>query len=666
MPAEEEIERLRGEIAEHSRRYYLLDSPTISDAEYDRLFRRLEGLEATHPELITLDSPTQKIAPPPLEEFVIYEHTTPMLSLENANSAEEIAAFDQRVKRSLGTNQEIEYVVEPKIDGVAVEIIYIDGALYKGATRGDGIRGEDVTDNIRTIRSLPIRLIEGSLPIPPRLEVRGEVFMNIEPFKELNRGREEAGEPIFANPRNSAAGSLRQLDSRITATRPLDIFCYGIGLVGGHSFKTHRETLDALEGWGFRVNGMIIIYRGIDGVISYHRDMENKRDNIPYEIDGTVVKVNSLELQNRLGIRTRTPRWALAYKFKPRQETTKILNIEIGVGRTGALTPVAIMEPVIIGGVRVERASLYNQDEVDRKDIRVNDLVIVELAGDVIPKVIKVIKESRSGEEKIFKLPERCPLCCSAVVKEGAVSRCVGGLACPAQLRERIIHFVSRGGMDIDGLGKKIVIQFIESGLIKDVADIYLLKKGDIAKLDRLGDKSADNLIRAIEKSKKPSLSRLIHALGIRQVGERAAKVLAKRFGSIGSLIRGTREELIDIDEVGPETADSVVSFFSEPHNIEVIRKLTSAGVEIGEEAVAPRGGKFRGKQFVLTGTLPNMSRDEAKRIIESHGGRVASAVSKKTNYILAGDEPGSKLDKGRALGIDILTEEAFMALLSE
>ncbi|MBU2591034.1 MAG: NAD-dependent DNA ligase LigA [Nitrospinae bacterium] len=666
MSIEEEIESLRREIRRHSHSYYVLDSPTISDAEYDRLFRRLEELEAAYPGLFPPDSPTGRVGAPPLETFSTYRHTIPMLSLKNANSAEEIAEFNERVKRFLENDREIEYVAEPKIDGVAVEVVYGNGFLEKGSTRGDGTVGEDVTENIRTIRSLPTRLSDGKLPIPARLEVRGEVFMNIAPFNELNRLREEAGEAPFANPRNSAAGSLRQLDSSITASRPLDIFCYGVGVVEGVEFKTHMATLEALEGWGFKVNDMITVSKGIEGVVAYHRDMETRRDKIPYEIDGTVVKVNSLDLQNRLGVLTRTPRWALACKFKPRQEVTKILDIEIGVGRTGAVTPVAVMEPVIIGGVRVKHASLHNQDEVDRKDIRVGDSVLVERAGDVIPRVIKVITESRSGKEKPFKLPDHCPLCGSAIVKEGAISRCVGGLACPAQLRERIIHFVSKRGIDIDGLGEKIVIQFIDSGLIKDVADIYALKKGDIAKLDRLGEKSADNLIRAIEKSKKPSLGRLIYALGIRQVGEHGAKVLAKKFGSIDSLIKASREALIDIDEIGPETADSVVTFFKEPHNLEVIRKLTDAGVEIGEENAQTVGTKLAGKQFVLTGTLPNMSRDEAKRIIGSQGGRVTLAVSQKTDYILAGEDAGSKLEKGRQLGVEILDEEGLLALLGE
>ena len=676
-----ELEKLREEINYHNHRYYILDSPVISDAEYDRLFKKLQELENNFPHLITPDSPTQRVGAMPLDEFKTIAHTIPMLSLNNANNVEEAREFDERVKRFLETKEEIEYVAEPKMDGLAIELVYVDGLFTAGSTRGDGYTGEDVTLNLRTVKSIPLRLlnktvekvkVEGGgtlpLPIPARLEVRGEVFIPIKEFERLNREREERGEPAFANPRNAAAGSIRQLDSKITAMRPLDIYCYGIGALEGAKFKTHWEILHTLKGWGLKVNPFIKICKGIDEVIKYHEDMEEKRDRIPYELDGVVVKVNSLDLQDRLGILTRSPRWAVAYKFKARQETTRVKDIIVGVGRTGALTPVAILEPVEVGGVTVERATLHNQDEVDRKDVRVGDTVVVQRAGDVIPEVVMVIKEKRTGSEKPFRLPEKCPLCGSAVVKEGAIHRCTGGLSCPAQLKEGIRHFAAKRAMNIEGLGDKHIDQFVEKGVIKDMADLYSLKKEDIAELERWADKSAQNLLDQIEKSKDTTLARMIYALGIRQVGEHMAKVLANNFGSLDELMKASYDNLMEIHEIGPETAESIVTFLKEGHNRNVIEKLKRAGVKSPHSPLFQRGEwgdlRFKGKQFVLTGTLSGFTRGEVKELIESLGGRITSSVSKNTDYVIAGAEPGSKYDKAVELGIKILNEEEFKDLL--
>ncbi|MBI4378044.1 MAG: NAD-dependent DNA ligase LigA [Nitrospinae bacterium] len=672
-----EIEKLREEINYHNYRYYTLDSPVIPDAEYDMLFKKLVKTEEIFPHLITPDSPTQRIGAIPLKEFRTISHTIPMLSLSNANTDEETKEFDERIKRFLEIKGEIEYVAEPKIDGLAIELVYVDGIFTAGSTRGDGYIGEDVTLNLKTVKSIPLILLdkakgkvkaevegEKTLPIPVRLEVRGEVFIPIKEFEKLNKLREERGEPPFANPRNAAAGSIRQLDSKITAARPLDIYCYGIGVVEGIKFKSHWETMHALKGWGLKVNPSIKICKGIDEVIQYHRDMEEKRDEIPYELDGVVVKVNSLDLQDRLGILTRSPRWAIAYKFKARQEMTMIKEIKVGVGRTGALTPVAILEPIVVGGVTVERATLHNQDEIARKDIRIGDYVIVQRAGDVIPEVVTVIKEKRTGREKPFRLPEKCPLCNSAVIRDGAIHRCTAGLLCPAQLKEGIRHFVSKRGMNIEGLGDRHIEQFVENAVIKDVADIYSLKKEDIIKLERWGDKSVSNLLNQIENSKNRTLARLIYSLGIRQVGEHIAKILADDFDSLDELMNASYERLTEIHEIGPETAESIITFFKERHNRDVIDKLRKAGVKTEERVHKKRDLRFKGKQFVLTGTLSIFKREDAKELIESLGGRVTSTVSKKTDYIIAGIDPGSKYDKAKELKIKILNEEEFKDLL--
>ncbi len=679
-----ELEKLREEINYHNHRYYILDSPVISDAEYDRLFKRLQEIEKTFPHLVTPDSPTQRVGAKPLEEFKTIAHTIPMLSLNNANTIEDTREFNERVKRFLETKEEIEYVAEPKMDGLAIELVYVDGLFTAGSTRGDGYTGEDVTFNLKTVKSIPLRLlhktkekvkaeVEGGktlpLPIPIRLEVRGEVFIPIKEFEKLNKLREENGEPAFANPRNAAAGSIRQLDSKITAARPLDIYCYGIGVMKGAKFKTHWDILHAIKNWGLKVNPFIKICKGIDEVVKYHKDMEKKRDEIPYELDGVVVKVNSLDLQDRLGILTRSPRWAVAYKFKARQETTRVKDIKVGVGRTGALTPVAVLEPVEVGGVTIERATLHNQDEVDRKDVRIGDTVVVQRAGDVIPEVVMVIKNKRSGKEKPFKLPDKCPLCGSAVIKEGALHRCTGGLSCPAQLKEGIRHFASKRAMNIEGLGDRHIDQFVEKGVIKDIADLYLLKKENIAELERWADKSAQNLLEQIEKSKNSTFSRLIYALGIRQVGEHMAKVLSENFSSVDELMEASYERLMEIHEIGPETAESIVTFFKEGHNRRVIEKMKNAGVKtegIGYRSKGQEKPKFKDKQFVLTGTLSGWTREEANGLIENLGGRVTSSVRKNTDYVIVGAEPGSKYDKALELGIKILSEEEFKDLLDK
>ena len=658
------IQELRDLIHYHNYRYYVLDDPEISDAEYDRLMRELMELEKEHPELITPDSPTQRVGAPPLEAFETVEHAIPMLSLDNAFDDTEMIEFDQRVKKGLNTTADIEYVCEPKLDGLAVELVYVDGIFTIGSTRGDGYTGENVTQNLKTIKSIPLKLLNPNGKIPERLEVRGEVIMGIKEFEELNREREENGEPPFANPRNAAAGSLRQLDSSITASRPLDIYCYGIGQVVGVSFKTHLESLEALKKYGFKVNPHIRKCLGIQEVLKYHEEMLELREKLPYEIDGIVVKVNDFSFQERLGVRTRSPRWAIAYKFPARQEVTQIVDIIAQVGRTGVLTPVAIMKPVNVGGVEVSRATLHNQDEIDRKDVRIGDWVVVQRAGDVIPEVVKVIKSRRTGQEKPYRLPDKCPVCGSKTVRlEGEVAvRCIN-IACPAQVKERIYHFASKRAMDIDGLGEKLIDQLVDKGLVKDVSDIYFLTKEQLAGLERMADKSAENILAAIEASKKRSLDRLLYALGIRFVGEHIARVLVKAFGSLENLAKATEEDLMQINEIGPQVAQSVVDFFSREENWRIIERLKQAGVQV-EPVKEQQSNILEGKTFVFTGALKSFTRDEAERIVEELGGRAASSVSRKTDYVVAGESPGSKLDRARALGVTVIDEEEFKKMI--
>ena len=661
------IEELRELINYHNRRYYQLDDPEISDNEYDRLMTELIDLEAQFPEIDVSNSPTQRVGAAPLEKFSSVSHLTPMLSLTNAFSEEEILDFDERTRRLLHTNENIEFVVEPKLDGTAVNLIYENGSFIVGATRGDGTTGEDVTQNLKTIHTIPLRIkkIQG-LPIPDRIEIRGEVYIEIEAFKKLNNRRLKDGEPPFANPRNAAAGSLRQLDSKITARRPLDIFCYGTGLVSAHMFKTHWDVLQTLSRWGFKVNPDIKRARNINECMQYYKHIGDIRRELPYEIDGIVIKVDDLEIQKRLGFVSRSPRWAIACKFAATQAATSIEKIDVQVGRTGVLTPVAILKPVQVGGVTVRRATLHNQDEIDKKDIREGDRVLIQRAGDVIPEVIKVIDPTATSRKKKFEMPAFCPECKSEVVRlEGeAAHRCIN-IACPAQIKGHIIHFASRGGMDIEGLGEKLVSQLVDANLIKDPADLYFLTMEKLLPLDRMAKKSAGNLLATIARSKSPPLEKFIYALGIRHVGEHTARVLAKSFVTLDRLMEATDNNLLAIKDIGPEVAGSISRFFSERSNIKVIEKFKEAGIKPVEKAL-PEDAALAGKTFVFTGTLSKLTRNEAKDIVKSVGASTTDSVTKTTDYVVSGVSPGSKLEKARASGIKIISEEEFLYLIGK
>jgi DNA ligase (NAD+) len=666
--ARADIDRLRAEILYHNYRYYVLDDPEISDAHYDRLMGRLESLEEKFSEWVTPDSPTQRVGAPPLDAFVAVRHRVPMLSLANAFDRDEVEEFDQRVKRFLKTSAEVEYVAEAKLDGVAVELVYEDGRFTLGSTRGDGVTGEDVTQNLRTIRSLPLSLLaQDDLAVPKRLEVRAEVLLGKREFVDLNHQRGREGEPLFANPRNAAAGSLRQLDSKITAKRPLEILCHGLGEVVGVSFPSHWEVLTTLPKWGLKVNAHKRRCASLSQVFDFYDELNKEREELNYEIDGIVIKVNSSGLREQLGTVSRSPRWALAYKFQAHQETTVVRDIVVQVGRTGALTPVALMDPVQVGGVEVSRATLHNEDEIAKKDVRIGDAVVIQRAGDVIPEVVKVIASKRTGEEKRFVMPKRCPVCNSAVYRpEGeAVRRCTG-ISCPAKLKETVKHFASKRALDIDGLGDKLVDQLVDKGLVKDVADLYSLTVADLEGLERMGSKSAHNIVEAVDGSRSRTLDRLVYALGIRHVGEHMAKVLAEHFGSIEKISEADEDTLVTVREVGPEVASSVVRFFNQENNRKTLEHLRKAGVSFGQAAEAlSQTLTLIGKSFVFTGGLSKMSRDQAKTAVELRGGRVVSRVTGKTDYVVVGEYPGSKLDQAQQLGVAVVAEDDFLRLIA-
>lgn len=660
-----EIEKLVKELNYHCYRYYVLDSPVISDEEYDRLYFRLKGLEEEYSYILP-DSPTRRIGAPSLDKFEKVKHTEPMLSLDNAFSYDDVIEFDRRVKRLTGFGKEIEYTIEPKYDGLAVELTYKNGFLYKASTRGDGYEGEDVTQNIRTIRSVPLRIETG---FPELIDIRGEVYLDIKDFEKLNKEREQRGESLFANPRNAAAGSVRQLDSSITASRRLHLVCYGIGAVKGMEFKNQMELIKWLGKARFPIPAIVKSVKGTNKAIEVIKEIEERQRNFSFEIDGSVIKVNDFYLQRLLGVKTREPRWAIAYKFPAHQGTTRIKEIIPSVGRTGVITPVAILEPVRIGSVTVSRSTLHNWDEIKRKDIRIGDHVVIERAGEVIPYVVTVVREKRTGKEKAFPIPERCSVCGSRVVREeGEVAiRCIG-LDCPAQVQERIKHFAGRSAMNIEGLGEKNIELLFSNGLIKHFVDIYKLEKEGILSLPRFAEKSAQNLINAIEKSKHTTLSKFLYALGILHVGEYAAKLLATNFERIKDLYNINPERIIEIRQIGEKIASSVADFFNDPENLRTIERLKKLGLKItnpefkaGKKVTAP----FEGLTFVITGTLLK-PRKEVEKMIENLGGHASSSVSKSTDYLITGEEPGSKLKKAQSLGVKIISYERLLKMIEE
>lgn len=662
------IEELRRQLEYHNWRYYVLDDPVITDGEYDRMLRELQSLEAAHPEYYAADSPTQRVGGAVRSDFGTVLHRVPLFSLANAFSADELLDFDRRVRELTGLG-EVEYVVELKIDGLAVSLTYEEGRFTQGATRGDGVTGEDITGNLRTVRSLPLRLRQEKQTAPTLLEVRGEVFMPKEAFVELNGRREEAGEPVFANPRNAAAGSLRQLDTKVTASRALDIFVYGIGAAGGAAISTHWEWLLALKGWGFKVNPHIKLVRGITPAVEYCLAWQEERQELPYPIDGLVIKVNDLKLQRGLGSTAKSPRWAVAYKFPAEQAETTLGEIVVTVGRTGVLTPTALFDPPVqLAGTVVSRAVLHNEDIIRARDIRIGDVVRVEKAGDIIPEVVGSVPERRTGQEQLFVMPTSCPACGAEVVKlPGEVAWRCPNVSCPARLRESLLHFGSRGAMDIDGLGPAIIDQLLENGLVRNVADLYDLSESDLIQLPRMGRKSAANLIAAIAKSKNRSLDRVLFALGIRYVGATAAKTLAEHFDHMWALLAAKREELLTVAGIGDKVATSIQDFFREERNLSTVKRLAETGVNMAR--VRPRAaasGNLAGKTFVLTGTLGSLNRSQAQTAIEERGGKVTGSVSRQTDFVVAGENPGSKLERAQALGINLLTEEEFLQLLAE
>ena len=657
---------LRNEIRRHDYLYYVKDRPEISDSQYDRLFRDLTELEQAHPELVTPDSPSQRVGALPLQELVKVPHEQPMLSLDSIVDESEVLAFDQRMRRELEALS-VEYSAEPKFDGLSVELMYDQGVFTRGATRGDGTTGEDVTVNLRTIRSLPLQLHAQS-NFPDHLVVRGEVYMRLDDFQVLNRRMTERGGDAFANPRNAASGSLRQLDSTITATRPLVVTCYEIMALSTPVPPTHWDELETLAQWGFPVPTHRRLCASINEVMTFHHETESMRDQLPYEIDGVVVKVNRRDWQGRLGMKSRSPRWAIAYKFPPRKEITVVQDIVVSVGRTGTLTPVALLKPVEVGGVTISRATLHNADEVARKDIRVNDTVKVERAGDVIPAIAERVPVPGEKRTAPFRMPDHCPVCGSGVGREGAYFYCTGQLVCGAQLKGAIEHFASKHALNIEGLGKKTVAQLVDQGLVRSLDDLYRLTKDDLVKLDGFADRSATLLLESIAESKVVPLDRFLMGLGIRQVGQHIAKVLAREFGSLNEILSADRDRLQQIREIGPEISDSLVAYCAEPRNRKVITQLQESGVQVapgmatGDRTKSP----LAGKTFVFTGGLDHFTRTDAQQAVETMGGRLASSVSKKTSYVVVGRDPGSKLEQARALGVTILTEEEFASLVGK
>lgn len=669
----DKINTLKDELNRHNYQYYVLDEPEISDSGYDKLLRELQEIEEKNPELITSDSPTQRVGATPLDSFNSVKHEMPMLSLANAFSNSEFSDFNKRVvdllaKSKIKADSQISFAAEPKLDGLAISLLYEKGILIRGATRGDGSTGEDVTQNIRTIDTIPLKLMGNDFP--ERLEVRGEVIMDKAGFDKLNENQRAKNEKVFANPRNAAAGSLRQLDSKITATRPLSIFCYGIGIISDEVAlpESHTDIMQLLKRWGFRLNPESRIVKGTEGANNYYEALSKKRNSLAYEIDGIVYKVDSLALQNSLGFVARAPRWAIARKFPAHEEMTKLLGIDIQVGRTGALTPVARLEPVFVGGVTVSNATLHNQDEIDRLDIRIGDTIVIRRAGDVIPQIVNVVLSKREGKPRKFKLPTHCPVCGSLAIRNDneVVTNCTGGLFCEAQGKQAIIHFASRKAMNIDGLGDKLIELLVDEKLIKTSADLYSLKQEQLILLERMGEKSAINLLTSLEDSKHTTLARFIFSLGIHDVGETTAKTLADYFCTLDAILKASVEELLDVRDVGPVVAKNIITFFAQQHNQEVLDSLLEVGivwdsvsnVELKEQTLG-------GKVFVITGTFSDMSREDVKMSLQALGAKVTGSVSKKTDYLIAGEKAGSKVAKAEALGVEVLSEEQFKALLS-
>jgi DNA ligase (NAD+) len=661
-----QVEELREKLRYHEYRYHVLDDPEISDAAYDRMLEKLKDIEAAHPELVTADSPTARVGAPPREGFQTVRHTRPMLSLDNAFSFDALRDFDRRVREGVGRDP-IEYIAEHKFDGLSVALWYEGGALVRGITRGDGTKGEDVTPNVRTIRSVPLRIdpqLLKSAKVQGSFEVRGEVLMNRKAFVALNRQQELDGGKTFANPRNAAAGAVRMLDSSVTSQRNLEFFAYFLLHNGKSIFPKHSETLQALRHLRFRASADWKPCNGIEEVVKYCEAWDSRREKLPYEIDGVVVKVNSIGLQDELGFTSKSPRWAIAYKYPARQETTVVNDILVNVGRTGVLTPWTMLAPVQIGGVTVSRSTLHNMDEIERLGVQIGDTVLVERAGEVIPHVLKVVKQGK--DRRPFRMPKNCPECGSKIHRvEGEVAyRCLNA-ACPAKRRELLLHYAGRHAMNIDGLGEKIVDQLVEKNMVKDVADLYALELEEVAELDRMAEKSAQNLLDEIEASKKNPLSRLIHALGILFVGERTGQLLAEHYSSLEEFAAASEDELQEVPEVGPKVANSIVQFFSEPANRQLVKKLDQAGVRPTAEKRVAKSDKLAGKSFVFTGGLANRSREEAGELVKEHGGKVASSVSKKTDYVVVGSDPGSKYDKAKELGVPILSEAEFEKLIA-